>query len=205
MNIDALAHAKFRVVEALVSVIAQHRLEREAAAFTNALIPQNGLEFETSADIALVFDENRYGYNEPYKGGTVFKKHLFQIIGDLKSSGEEFECAVHLERMPQIKSWVRNTSRQPHSFWLQTSSDKFYPDFVALLNDGRILVIEYKGEPYISNDDSKEKRLVGSLWSERSGGNCIFLMVEDSQLAQIDAAITRPQQWAERIKGRPPT
>lgn len=48
-----------------------------------------------------------------------------------------------LSRTPQgVKAWVRNTQRQPHYFWLQMSSDKFDPDFLALLNDGRVLVIE---------------------------------------------------------------
>src|SRR5581483_10865978 len=38
MNIDALARAKFRLVEALVSVIHQHRTAREAEAFAKALL-----------------------------------------------------------------------------------------------------------------------------------------------------------------------
>ena len=135
-----------------------------------------------------MFDESRYGHNQPYKGGTDFKKHLFRVIGDLEATGEEHECAVAIERNPHIKAWVRNTSRQPHSFWLQTSSDKFYPDFVALLNDGRVMVIEYKGAPYFTNDDSKEKRLIGELWAERSGGKCLFLMIEKKEFARIDRA-----------------
>jgi type III restriction enzyme len=170
-------------------VIAKHRDKREATAFERALFPQSGLEFETSSDLELVFDESRYGYRQPYKGGTTFNKHLFRVIGDLDSRGEEYECAVYLERLGGVKAWVRNTSQQPHSFWLQTASDKFYPDFVALLNDDRILVIEYKGEPYATNDDSKEKRLIGDLWAERSGGKGLFLMVEKGQFSRIDHAI----------------
>lgn len=189
MTVEALARANFRLVDAFVKVIAKHRDIREATAFERALFPQSGLEFQTSADIELVFDESRYGYNQPYKGGTDFKKHLFRVIGDLEVSGEEHECAIAIERNPNIKAWVRNTAKQPHSFWLQTSSDKFYPDFVALLNDGRILVIEYKGADRFSNDDSKEKRLIGDLWAERSGGKCLFLMIEKKEFARIDAAI----------------
>jgi hypothetical protein len=162
---------------------------REATAFERALIPQSGLDFETSADLELVFDESRYGYNQPYKGNTVFEKHLFRVIGDMDSTGEEYECAVYLERHKDVKAWVRNTSRQPHSFWLQTSSDKFYPDFLALLRDGRVLVVEYKGAPYFTNDDSKEKRLVGDLWADRSAGKGLFLMIENKEFGRIDAAI----------------
>ena len=189
MGIEELARANFRLVDAFVKAIAKHRDIREASAFERALFPQSGLEFQTSSDVALIFDESRYGYNQPYKGPTEFRKHLISVIGDLESSGEEYECAVFLDRNPNFKAWVRNTSRQPHSFWLQTSSDKFYPDFVVLLNDGRILVLEYKGAPYFTNDDSKEKRQVGELWADRSDGQCLFLMIENKEFERINRAI----------------
>lgn len=44
------------------------------------------------------------------------------------------------------------------------------------LNDGRMLVAEYKGDAYVSNDDSAEKRNVGELWAEASEGKCLFIM-----------------------------
>lgn len=48
--------------------------------------------------------------------------------------------------MKEVKYWVRNLAVQPRtSFWLPTSTDRFYPDFVAELVDGRVLVMEYKG------------------------------------------------------------
>ncbi|HBF31519.1 DEAD/DEAH box helicase family protein [Rhizobium sp.] len=191
MSLEALARAKFRLVEALVKVIAKHRDHRQTQAFQQVVFPQSGLDFRTNADLELVFEENRYAYREPYKGRTDFKKHLFRVIGDLESTGEEHECAVYLERMPEVKAWVRNTSQQPNSFWLQTATDKFYPDFVALLADGRYLVVEYKGMPYITNDDSKEKRLVGELWANRSDGSCLFLMIENKEFSRIDAAIRK--------------
>lgn len=189
VSLEALARAKFRIVEALVKVIAEHRDRREAEAFQHALFPQSGLDFETSADVELVFDESGYSYREPYKGRTDFKKHLFRVIGDLEATGEEHDCAVYLERLPEVKAWLRNTSQQPKSFWLQTATDKFYPDFIALLNDGRYLVIEYKGSYIATADDAKEKRLVGGLWAERSGGSCLFLMVEGKEFSRIDAVI----------------
>lgn len=193
MSIDALARAKFRLVEALVRVIDHHRENRQYHAFQHALLPQSGLDFRTSAELELVLDEARYGYRQPYEGNVEFQKHLFRVIGDLQESGEEHDCAVHLDRMPDVIAWVRNTSQQPHSFWLQTSTDKFYPDFIALLKDGRYLVLEYKGAPYITNDDSREKRLIGELWAERSMGTCLFVMADKRSLGLIDAAIRSNQ------------
>jgi len=139
--------------------------------------------------VKIVFDENSYAYNQPYRGGTEFKKHLFRVVGDLDPKGEEFDCAIYLDRHSAIKCWVRNTVRQPNSFWLQTSSDKFYPDFVALLSDGRVLVVEYKGAFLASADDAKEKKLIGELWADRSDGKCLFLMIADREFARIDSAI----------------
>lgn len=191
MSIEALARAKFRIVEALVKVIAKHRDGRETQAFQLALIPQSGLDFKTSADLELVFEESRYAYREPYKGRTDFRKHLFRVVGDLEPTGEEHDCAVYIERMPEVKAWVRNTSQQPSSFWLQTATDKFYPDFVTLLTDGRIMVIEYKGSHIASADDAKEKRLIGELWADRSGGSCLFLLIEGKEFSRIDAAIRK--------------
>ncbi|MCX8516738.1 MAG: hypothetical protein ORN29_01440 [Rhodoferax sp.] len=71
---------------------------------------------------------------------------------------------------------MRNIERQEKfSFWLPTATDYFYPDFVAELTDGRLLVVEYKSEPYKTNDDSREKMLVGLQWEKSSVGHCLFL------------------------------
>ena len=96
------------------------------------------------------------------KGSYEFRKHYYKEVGNLKDNGEEYDCAVFLDTLPEVKYWVRNIERRErHSFWLQTTTDKFYPDFVCLLNDGRYLVVEYKGEDLWTNDDSREKRDLG--------------------------------------------
>ena len=47
-----------------------------------------------------------------------------------------------------------------------------------LLVDGRLLVAEYKGEPWAGVDDTNEKRAIGRLWEQRSAGNGLFIVVE---------------------------
>ena len=117
-------------------------------------------------------------------------KHYYNEVGDLKDSGEEYDCAKFIDALPEVKYWVRNIEqRESHSFWLQTITDKFYPDFVCLLNDGRYLVVEYKGKDRWSNDDSKEKRALGELWEKRSGGTCLFIMPKGKDLASIEAKV----------------
>ena len=76
----------------------------------------------------------------------------------------------------KVKQWVRNIERQEKfSFWLPTATDYFYPDFVAELTDGRLLAVEYKGEPYKTNDDSRERQQAGHQWAQSSAGRCLFL------------------------------
>lgn len=103
----------------------------------------------------------------------------------MKGEGEEFNCAVFIDGLDKVEFWVRNLERKPGAFWLPTSTDRFYPDFVARLKDGRLLVVEYKGGDRWSNDDSKEKRRIGELWAEKSGGTCIFTMPEGNNLGAI--------------------
>ena len=73
----------------------------------------------------------------------------------------------------------RNLStRSQTSFWLPTSTDRFYPDFVALLQDGRIFVLEYKGADRVDTGDTKEKTNIGQLWADKSAGKGVFLMAQ---------------------------
>ena len=95
-----------------------------------------------------------------------------------------------LDQHPKVVRWVRNLERRPStSFWLPTSTDRFYPDFVALLDDDRVFVLEYKGLDRWSNEDSREKRAIGNLWAERSNGSGIFLMPKGPDWGAIRATL----------------
>ncbi len=88
--------------------------------------------------------------------------------------------------------WVRNLERSDYAFWLPTSTDRFYPDFVAALKDGRVLVVEYKGDLWTDTADTREKAMIGSIWEARSKGRCIFRVVGKSGFeAQITEAIRK--------------
>ena len=119
-----------------------------------------------------------------YDNGTYkFRKHYYPQVGDLrwKTPGgtitEEFLCAQVIDTIDEVEFWVRNLVHSSQ-FWMPTHKDRTYPDFVAKLNDGRLFVIEYKGGDRISNDDSKEKRLVGELWEQSSNGKGLYAMVQ---------------------------
>ena len=89
-----------------------------------------------------------------------------------------------------MEFWVRNLERDRYAFWIQTSSDKFYPDFVAKLKDGRFFVIEYKGSHLLDSEDTREKETLGQLWEARSNGLCVFRLITKSNMpTEISAAV----------------
>lgn len=170
---------------------------RRAEAFQQSLLP-GGQSARLDAGARFVFDPQRYPARWLYAGRYTFRKHYYPLPGELKPEldAEETACAIELDGMAEVKHWVRNLERQPDAaFWLPTSSDRFYPDFVAELQDGRLFVVEYKGADRWSNDDSREKRDIGAVWATASGGRCVFAMVTDAVTAgspvgaQLRAAI----------------
>jgi len=108
---------------------------------------------------------------------------------NLKDRGEEFTCTVYIDRHPQTEFWVRNLVRKPNSFWLQTAQDKFYPDFVVRLKDGRTLIVEYKGGFLTEQQSERDKKAVGEVWVEASDGTCLFVMPIARDFAAIDRVI----------------
>lgn len=174
-TIEELLYAKFRLREAL-----EHKIQ-EAKRGAMKSVYQSLIEvaddFSSSGDAEMVFQSGRYAYDFIYSGFTELPKHFFPQIGNLKSSGEEFECAHFIAtELPRVEYWVRNVERKPTSFSLQTSTDRFYPDFLVMLTDQRVLAIEYKNTRDWDLPDNIEKRQLGGLWEKRSTGKCLFVM-----------------------------
>ncbi|MEI6847112.1 MAG: hypothetical protein WCK32_03595 [Chlorobiaceae bacterium] len=177
-----LLRFKYQLAKVTLQKIAAYRQKAYAQDYQTFLFaPEtvNETSVETRFADGFAFDNRPYPAAWVYSGRYQFKKHFFGSIGELKGEGEEFECAQLIDTLPQVKYWIRNLAGRPKtSFWLPTSTDLFYPDFVALLDDGRILVVEYKGEHLVSTSDTREKRNIGELWAARSDGKGVFLIAE---------------------------
>lgn len=137
---------------------------------------------EQIAPFCFHYQAAQYPARQLYQGSYEFNKHFYPVIHDLREKtrartvAKEFRCAQAIDAHAKVKHWVRNIERQEKfSFWMPTATDYFYPDFVAELIDGRVLAVEYKGEPYKTNDDSREKKQVGYQWEQTSAGRCLFL------------------------------
>lgn len=175
------------------------RLRRDAVkrAYQQALFGE-GREQRVSVSDKFLFEFDPQGYApsrdyDPRKseyGSWDFRKHFHGRIGDFDSK-EEFECAVQLDMLAQagrIRYWVRNlVNRGGGSFHLQKATGRFYPDFVCALNDGKILVVEYKGAQGWT--DAQDDREIGGLWAELSGGTCRFAMVRNRQWGDIEGKL----------------
>lgn len=186
-TLEQLVHDKFRLKTAVSKKLDDHRQAARQEVLQQFLLETSPLT--VTPDILFTFDPLRYPYNRPYQGNYKWKTHYYPQVGDLKERGEEFECARYIDTLDEVAHWVRNPERSSHAFSLQTSTDRFYPDFVCQLQDGRYLVVEYKGEVYRTNDDSKEKNDLGELWEKRSDGSCLFLMVSNRKYDTILAKI----------------
>lgn len=177
-HVNAFADACRRRIEFLWK-------EHRGSAFHRNLISR-GARPSLSEHFRFAFDPDVYPARSRFGGRWEFRKHYYGPPGELDDDvrAEETACAIAIDGMDEVEFWVRNLERRGEaSFWLPTSTDRFYPDFVLQLIDGPIVVVEYKGADRFSNDDSKEKRDIGAVWASISGGKCRFVMVTSPEAA----------------------
>lgn len=188
-KIEHLVYKRFNLREILKEKIKTLVNEAKKKGFYD-LFPKNINDLESlgkfSSKENFILKPYTNIYNR-YTGRYEFKKHLGDIIGNIDNS-EENECASIIDKNKNVDVWVKNIPKdESNSFWLQTSTDKFYPDFVVKLNNGNIVVVEYKGADRDTNDDSREKNLIGSVWAKIS--NCIFVMVNKANWSDLENAL----------------
>ncbi|RUS68102.1 hypothetical protein CUZ56_00587 [Saezia sanguinis] len=187
-EVDELAYQKFSLRSAVERKMQTGLVQAKQRIFNELL--DDDAAFNASDEHHIVFKQGYYAYDTPYTGPMKLKRHFFPVIGNLKNQGEELECAAFIaNELEGVQWWVRNVERKKTSFWLQTASDKFYPDFIVRMQDGCTLVIEYKGAHIADNRDSQEKRRIGELWARRSHGTCRFVWVENKDWQTIEDAI----------------
>lgn len=184
-----MKHVLARRLRARVAELKASARAREARRWL--LAP--GAPVETLCNEGFVFRDGMFDGVKPYRGRRRFNKHFLPVVPDFDGAdGEEVDCAAALDSLQAVRFWSRNVANHPNAFWLQTSKERTYPDFVAQLTDDRIFVVEYKGEHLWA--DSEEKRAIGMAW-ERAGGG-LYLMARKldgglpplgQMLAKLDA------------------
>ncbi len=132
------------------------------------------------------YSPTKYYYGSKY-GHYVFEHHYYGQMGDFDSK-EEFECACYLDQLAakkKIQFWVRNLVNNTGAFFLQKANGRFFPDFISVLPNESILIIEYKGLNGWAN--AEDDRDIGQLWASLSNGKCEFIMVNKKDWHLIDA------------------
>ncbi|APF36758.1 Superfamily II DNA or RNA helicase [Chelatococcus sambhunathii] len=181
MHITALMRCKFILARKVREKLAAIRQQERDGVYQRYLFAPEA-KVDVSFDEAFSFKDGMYWDQRRYRGRWKPRKHFLGPdhvpAFDGAENGEEFQCAQAIDSLPGLKFWIRNVARHPNSFWLPTATDKFYPDFVAQLEDGRLLVVEYKGAHIAEGPDTAEKRTIGELWEKTNGGKGLFIVIE---------------------------
>lgn len=173
--LEDLVAEKRRLRDLLEAKIRSHREAAKKEVFQRLLqAPPPDLSTFT-----LRLDAASYSPPQSYRGAYVFRKHFFPVIADLKEGGEEFQCARLLDDLEEVEFWVRNYPTWSNAFRLPYPGGNFFPDFLAKLKDGRLLVVEYKGKHIAHSPETYEKEAIGELWARKTGN--LFLMPRTPQ------------------------
>ena len=198
MHIAALMRCKFILARKVRERIATIRRRERDSVYQRYLFAPDA-RVEVSFDRVFEFRDGMYRDQRRYRGRWNPRRHFLgpdQVPAfDGTEDGEEAQCAQAIDSLPGVRFWIRNVARHPASFWLPTATDRFYPDFVARLDDGRLLVIEYKGAHIAESADTAEKRAIGELWERKSDGKSLFVLAEKS----VDGKDARTQ-LLERVQ-----
>ena len=196
IHVSALMRGKFLLTRKIRDKLADIRRNEREGVYQRCLFAPEA-RVEISVDHAFNFREDMYRDQRRYRGRWRPRKHFLGAdcvpSFDGADDGEEMQCAQAIDSLVGVRYWIRNVSRHPASFWLPTAAGRFYPDFVALLEDGRLFVVEYKGAQIAHGPDTDEKRTIGELWERESGGKCLFLMAEKT----VDGKDVRRQLMAK--------
>lgn len=170
--LQALVSKKYLLKKAIVKKLIKSVNEFKTMSFSKLLKIS---DISVDAEYVITYNSLSYKPNED-KRSEDFTKHKYRSVDRLDNE-EEYQVAKYIDEHEDVVTWVKNIPKDPiNSFSLPTAKGKFYPDFIMLLKNGKIVVAEYKGEHLRTNDDTKEKEMIGDLWASKSD-NLEFLML----------------------------
>jgi len=166
LHIAALMRCKFVLARKIRDKIDHIRQKERKKVYQKQIfapVAKVGVSFKR----VFEFQDGMYRDQRCYLGQWKPLKHFLgpdQVPAfDGKPEVEEKQCAEAIDSLLAVEYWIRNVARDPASFWLPTVTGRFYPDFVAQLEDGRLLVGEYKDAHIADGPDTAEKRAIGEL------------------------------------------
>lgn len=189
LPVSGLMQARYVLARKLAEQISAIRRTVRQGVFQQCLFGPQARP-EVSYERGFAFRDGMFADVRRYTGNLMFNRHFLGQDNlpafDGKAGGEEEMCAFALDGLPadKLKHWVRNVAQHRDAFRLPLAQGHFYPDFVAELADGRLFVVEYKGDGFTTTDDTREKVAVGELWEQAMVGKGLFLLVERSVMGK---------------------
>jgi type III restriction enzyme len=118
-----------------------------------------------------------------------FQRHAYPLVAAFDSA-EEHRAAETLDRHPRVRRWVRNPVGD-HGFAVPrrplAGNLWFYPDLIAELTDGPLLLVEVKGAHLATTVDTQDKIACATTWAQATGNG--FVLVVGGDVAAIDDAL----------------
>jgi len=186
-SLGQLVRGRFIIARRLLALLGEAKTKRGNQAHQRLFALE---EVVVDPAVVFTFSDLAYPMRSPCPAPMEWPKHYYEVPGDLpfrRKDGklaEEYRCALAIERNPDVEVWVRNLAHSTQ-FRFPTATGSTYPDFIARLKDGRIFVIEYKGDDRYDHPKNVAKRAVGELWA-RKYPNGIYLMPRDKDEAGHD-------------------
>ena len=130
----------------------------------------------------------------PTKSTAMVPKSLYTAEEDMNEY--EFKVVWALSAMDNVKWWHRNISRLGFQI---NGAVHAYPDIIVMLNSGKILMVETKGD-HLDNDQSKAKAKIGNQWATLAGKQYRYYMVFQTKQPEYPGAYSL-EKFLEIIKG----
>ena len=188
-SLPILVRKRHELADVVIRRITAHGRQQVRAAAELLIAQRSTRRLETLPAHAFTLAEVAYCAYRRYHGAFTFRKHAFELIGDM--GNEESQCAKKIDDHPNVKRWLRNLIYESAGgFSLPLSPGRFFPDFIVELVDGRIAIVEYKGGHLAHRPEEMHKEVVGKLWEGRSGGRCLFVRVVDRDWDKLERALS---------------
>ena len=184
LSLEVIDHDRWRLAQVLRERLNHLREQAERAA-TDNIMASNKIRPSQPAD------HFRFtSYTTDSEQATGFRRHAYATIAAFDSQ-EEQRAAQVLDNHPAIRRWIRNPVG-PHGFAIPrrplNGRRWFYPDFIAELTTGALLIVEVKGGHLADTIDTNDKIDAASLWATTTGNG--FVLVVDGDLEAIQLALS---------------
>ena len=129
------------------------------------------------------------------------ENNLFEVVFERDLNNLEKDFALYLADSDAVKWWHRMVARQDYALqgWQR---NKIYPDFIACMNENRLLVMETKGLQLKGNDDTEYKtrlfNLLTDYYHQPFDVGTLGLKAENN--AELSLHMLMEDDWKDNVK-----